>query len=817
MPSSPPCHAPRAAARIVAAGLLGLGLCLGPPMLQAQQGGASPGAGQEQVFDIPGASLDQALTAFGHQSGLLVSVDSALTDGLESQGVRGRMAPAAALSRLLAGTGLAYQFSDSRTVTLISAPEAARREWLRPIVVTPLRVGEAEDPERFDRIDPVSRLTREQFEDLPNNRRLSDVIDRMPGVFFRGPVGVNRDIKFRGLDKDFNRFEVDGIQLPGLSGSRDFQPSRLSPLAVDVVEILRNPGAAYESDGIAGRVAVQTRPIPDELSLELDGHIGGIDTLDGTNRQLRIALGDRATPLFGYNLFVDQARTPREKDKTKTTFDEDGVFKEEEIEDEEVAEDSLNLSAELALFLEHDVLRLKPRFDRQDSSKDKTKDKIRTGRDPEREIEDEAGEDYTVGVTLDHERRLGGGMRLKSDASYFKTAEKKGKTKRVLKAGAIDKTEEEDSSVDDEFWQIRSALKVPLDVPVVQDLHLGVQARWRDRERGKTKVEIKPDGARSDKTESGDNFMVEERLLAAFVEDELFFTERFSLKPGVRVESVRRESQATGNSDATSVNTDVNPSVQLRYGIADATVLKLAVSRKVNRPKFEETVAFSKEKGDRFEVGNPDVEPAHAWNFDLELTYNTPDLLLSVLAFHKEVRNVIGLTDTGTQKDGKDVFRIENVGDGWVRGIELEQRLHMAFFSGLLDGWVLWANEGVYDSELERDDTGEKQPFDEQRDFLLNAGMDYLFPDRRTLVTIAAKYLGELEKVTGLDEIEVEENRLLLDLGLRYSVSPNVSLSFDALNVTDPDQDKKKFKDGEVTLDSETPGRVFFAGIEARF
>lgn len=775
---------------------------------------------KRQTFNIPAGDLQSALLTYAHEVDFQLLYPADLTVDLTTQGVQGNHTPEQALRALLDGTGIRYSFTGTNTLTLVRVASAQSR-WLAPIVVTPPLLGAAGDQERFDRVEPSARLTREQFEQMPSDRRLSDVIDRMPGVFFRGPVGVNRDIKLRGMDKGFTRFELDGIQLPGLGGERDFRVNRLSPLSIDVIELLRNPGAAHESDGIAGRIIARSRPIPDAFMMEAEALTGGVDKPDGSYRQLRLALGDKPSELFGYNLFVDSAHVPRQKDKSKTTLDAAGNLKEEEVEDEQVVEDSLNLSADLRWRKGSDTFHLKPRFDRQDSNKNKTKNKTKPGGDPQQERETGRGEDMTAGIVLEHTRDFTGGTRLKSDLSYFKTDEESFKLKQAFKGNtngfALDKTEEEIARLDDHFWQLRSGLKLPLDLLIAQDLGMGIQARLRDRSQEMTKVEIKPDGVQKDKTEPGDNYTVRERLLAAYVEDEFFFSERLSLKPGVRIERVETETRAEDGTNVNSGRTDINPSLHLRYGLNDRLVFKAAASRKVNRPKFEQMVPFRKEKGDRFEEGNPDVEPAHAWIYDAGLTYSTHNVLLSLLAFHKDVRNVIDVGETGEQLGGKDIFRVGNFGDGWVQGIELEQRINLRMLGERWSGLVLWANQGFYDSELTVAGTGEKQPFDEQRDYIINLGFDYRFPNQRTLLTVAGKYLGDLEKAKGLNEFEVEKARLLLDVGLRHQLTPNVMLTADIANLLDPDQEKYQYKGDDTTFDTETPGRVFFVGVEGKF
>ena len=92
----------------------------------AGAGVAMPAAAQEsaqRAYDIPVQPLPSALTAFGRQSGLQVSVPAALALGRTSGAVAGRLSASQAVSRLLAGTGLTYRIQGD-VLTLSPAPAA---------------------------------------------------------------------------------------------------------------------------------------------------------------------------------------------------------------------------------------------------------------------------------------------------------------------------------------------------------------------------------------------------------------------------------------------------------------------------------------------------------------------------------------------------------------------------------------------------------------------------------------------------------------------------------------------------------------------
>ncbi len=67
-------------------------------------------------FDIPAQPLTEALVQFGQQSGLQVAADGALAASMRSVAIRGSFTPTEALTRLLAGTGLTFQYTGAATI-----------------------------------------------------------------------------------------------------------------------------------------------------------------------------------------------------------------------------------------------------------------------------------------------------------------------------------------------------------------------------------------------------------------------------------------------------------------------------------------------------------------------------------------------------------------------------------------------------------------------------------------------------------------------------------------------------------------------------
>src|SRR5262249_39242397 len=92
------------------AGLVVIGVMVSAAGLSDETGEAAPVA-----FDIAPQSLDAALDVFSATSNVQVLYETSLTSGRRSTGVHGFFTPGAALTALLAGTGLTawHTTSDS--------------------------------------------------------------------------------------------------------------------------------------------------------------------------------------------------------------------------------------------------------------------------------------------------------------------------------------------------------------------------------------------------------------------------------------------------------------------------------------------------------------------------------------------------------------------------------------------------------------------------------------------------------------------------------------------------------------------------------
>src|SRR5690349_13387680 len=83
---------------------------------------AAPAQAQSHVnFDLPAQSLAKSLRAIANQSSTNVLFDQKLVDGLQAPALKAQLTPREAIARLLAGTGVVFEFVNEHTVVLAAS------------------------------------------------------------------------------------------------------------------------------------------------------------------------------------------------------------------------------------------------------------------------------------------------------------------------------------------------------------------------------------------------------------------------------------------------------------------------------------------------------------------------------------------------------------------------------------------------------------------------------------------------------------------------------------------------------------------------
>ena len=239
------------------------------------------------AFAIPPQPLGPALTAFGQQAALRVSLDPAVAASLASPGVTGMLPPEQALQQLLGGTGLSARFADGGFVVeraatlsedgsvelspiLVGGAAGQQNALTSPpgFVATQSSVATKTDTPVLEVPRSVSVVTRDQ---LDNRNVQSDpqALSYTPGLWaqpFGGTQNLNNPFfVIRGFQSAFGGSYVDG-----LVSSVNYH---YEPFGIERYDVLRGPSSSLygqaDPGGLVNRTSKRpTRDFLGEVQLE---------------------------------------------------------------------------------------------------------------------------------------------------------------------------------------------------------------------------------------------------------------------------------------------------------------------------------------------------------------------------------------------------------------------------------------------------------------------------------------------------------------------------------------------------------------------
>jgi iron complex outermembrane receptor protein len=223
------------------------------------------------LFHIRSEPLAAALVDFAVQARMSVSTDG-VSQCARSAPLDGRVRPAEALERLLAGTGCSFQLIDPRTVIVFRArprpPPPVRRasepaEAPPAASLEPLLVTAGRRTVLLDRAPYSASVVTGADLDAAGASDIGDVAPLVAGLSMTD-LGPGRDKLFlRGLSDGPLTGETQstvGVYLDGARLTYNAPDPDLRLVDVARVEILRGPqGALYGAGSIGGLVQIETR------------------------------------------------------------------------------------------------------------------------------------------------------------------------------------------------------------------------------------------------------------------------------------------------------------------------------------------------------------------------------------------------------------------------------------------------------------------------------------------------------------------------------------------------------------------------------
>lgn len=221
-------------------------------------------------FNIPAGDLNVAIGMYAAQSGVQLVYGVADVDGLAGQAVKGRMAPEAALSRLLAGTPLRVVRDGANAAVIVRSrarpatgmPVAAHGAPATVIVSGVRGEGEsARDRKRYNdaMIDAIvaDDIARQPGQDT------AQAVQRIPGVQVQRYLEEGGAFAIRGLKQSkilLNGLEVYGAKAQaGETNGRNLDLEDFPAELLAGVDVAKSSSGGDIEGGLGGTLNVRTR------------------------------------------------------------------------------------------------------------------------------------------------------------------------------------------------------------------------------------------------------------------------------------------------------------------------------------------------------------------------------------------------------------------------------------------------------------------------------------------------------------------------------------------------------------------------------
>jgi len=268
---------PSTLALALRAGLFALGL----QAAGASTALAEPPAATRLAVNIPAGPLGYALSTYATRAGVLLSFDSALTEGKHSAGLQGSYTVQEGFAALLAGSGLEAvaeadgSFSLRRGREAALSPVTVTAQSLRPVTVSAAALGgiytehsasygarvtnSATRLELSPRETPqtITVVTRQAMNDFALTT-MDEVLEATSGVFVYSRGGNGNAYYSRGFEM---QSQYDGVPNPWGISESNRNPSPDSAF-LDHVEILQGASGLLSGAGQPGGTINMVRKAP---------------------------------------------------------------------------------------------------------------------------------------------------------------------------------------------------------------------------------------------------------------------------------------------------------------------------------------------------------------------------------------------------------------------------------------------------------------------------------------------------------------------------------------------------------------------------
>lgn len=628
-----------------------------------------------------------------------------------------------------------------------------------------------------------------------NDQSVGDAIRRLPGVTFSGP-NRSRSIKLRGLGKEYTTVLLDGRPIIDGDSSRSMEVDRIPTIFVERVEITRSPLASDDSPGAAGTINIITKrnfgPTGGAISVG-GGHVENF----GTAGDVSGWTGGQAGPV---RYFLGAGYQRRLLEESSDTFNYSGVANtpnratyqdQKRTFDEYTALGRFEFKAS-----ETDTFVIAPTYLRTDELRAQTDARTNAAMAfvDQRTIEERTRGRESYGSFFEWVHAYNNFV---NGSVFLDVQQAKEDTLRTAVVKTYNSAGTQLTSVP------QAATFNPIDL---NRLAPGAKfvANWNGHvtETGaglNRLTRSENDGGRTDGSRTYD---ITEDVYYAYLSDSFSLFGRDKLTAGARLEHSLTDTRNSLGQTVSHTDTNFNPSLQYRYSATTDLDLRAGVARTVRRPDLRDltpTIRTSSGTPARPDTrGNPDASPEKIWGADVGADFYFYDRLgiLSANVFARSFEDKLErrLTYGYPGQSNRWISELRNAGNGEAYGLELDGRIPLRMLG--MPNLTLWGNATLVRTQLTDPETGQTRRFAEQPDIVTNVGVDYYVEAWRTTFGLnynrVYAYSQDILQRTGTVtpanyNVRTEYNTIdRIDASIKVAVTPQWSISFSALNLTQP-------------------------------
>lgn len=233
----------------------------------------------------------------------------------------------------------------------------------------------------------------------------------------------------------------------------------------------------------------------------------------------------------------------------------------------------------------------------------------------------------------------------------------------------------------------------------------------------------------------------------------------------------------------------------MRYAFSEKLIGRAAFTQTLSRPSFEDAAAFQiieanvrTEDGEQViereaSVGNPELLPYEADNFDLMLEYYPGSIgVLSAGLFHKRIDNFIveaNVSGTGPWEGFEEAFQPVNGEDATLTGLEL------SWVKSFNNGLLFSVNSTFSDSDALTILDGERfeTKLPNQSDTIGNVVVGY----ENDSLSLRLSMTYKSDNLEEIDDgmLRIEDDHQQIDFVAKYYINNDMQVYFNGINLGD--------------------------------